>query len=220
MPEKQNHERLLTNIEARILGCLMEKQQTTPNTYPLTFNALANACNQKSNREPVMKLTPGEVEHSVKELDLRGLVRIDYGDRADRVSQRMNSNFGLDKQKQALLSVLMLHYPQTLSDLRRRTERIIEWTDNTEIELVLLEMMELEQPLIVLIPKAEGRREDRYAHTLCGEIDEKQLELIKSTQFQPKFNDLESGRLDQLEKRVEALEESIQKLLRNVHGIS
>lgn len=211
--EQQPLKAVMTDIEARILGCVMEKQLTTPNTYPLTFNALTNACNQKSNREPVMSLSPGEVEHTVKELDLRGLVRIDYGDRASRVSQRMNTTFQLDKQKQALLSVLMLHYPQTLNDLRRRTERMVEWSNTTEVELMLLEMMELEQPLIVLIPKGEGRREDRYAHTLCGAIDVKQLEMIKSTPSQHRAGEVDKERLEALEQRVEVLEKSLQALL-------
>ncbi|HFD12018.1 MAG TPA: DUF480 domain-containing protein [Crenotrichaceae bacterium] len=210
--EEQKPKQLLTHVEARIIGCLMEKQHTTPGTYPLTFNALTNACNQKSNRDPVMKLSPGEVEHTVKELDLRGLVRIDYGDRANRVSQRMSTTYDLDKNKQALLSVLMLHYPQTLGDLRRRTERIIDWADNTEIELILLELMELDQPLVVLIPKAEGRREDRYAHTLCGEIDAKQLEMIKTSPSHHS-SEIKSDRLEELELRVTALEMSMQKLL-------
>jgi uncharacterized protein YceH (UPF0502 family) len=160
-----------------------------------------------------MNLSPGEVEHTVKELDLRGLVRIDYGDRESRVSQRMNTTFQLDKQKQALLSVLMLHYPQTLNDLRRRTERMVEWSDTTETELILLEMMELEQPLIVLIPKGEGRREDRYGHTLCGAIDAKQLEMIKASPSQPHTNQVDMNRLEALEQRVEVLEKSLKALL-------
>ena len=204
---------VMTEIEARILGCLMEKQLTTPNGYPLTLNSLNNACNQKSNREPVMKLSPGEVEHTVKELDLRGLVRIDYGGRTDRVSHRMNATFNLDNKKQALFSVLMLHYPQTVNDLRRRTERMVDWSDTTEIELILLELMELETPQIVLIPKADGRREERYAHTFCGAIDEAQLEMIKTIQSQPRSNELENDRLESLEKRVDALEMTLQKLL-------
>jgi uncharacterized protein YceH (UPF0502 family) len=141
-------------------------------------------------------------------------VRIEYGDPASRVSQRMNTTFQLDKQKQALLSVLMLHYPQTLNDLRRRTERMVEWSDTTETELILLEMMELEQPLIVLIPKGEGRREDRYAHTLCGAIDAKQLEMIKAAApSQPRVSEADTNRLEALEQRVEALEKSLQVLM-------
>jgi uncharacterized protein YceH (UPF0502 family) len=213
--EQQPIKPVMTDIEARILGCVMEKQLTTPNVYPLTLNALCNACNQKSNREPIMNLSPGDVEHTVKELDLRGLVRIDYGDRADRVSQRLCATYKLDKQKQALLTVLMLHYPQTLNDLRRRTERMVKWSDITETELILLELMELEQPLIILIPRGEGRREDRYAHTLCGEIDAQQLEAIKaaSPRQYAAGSDVDNDRYDALEKRVTELEESLQKLL-------
>lgn len=217
--ESENHiKAVMTNIEARILGCLMEKQQTTPNTYPLTFNALTNACNQKTNRDPVMKLTPGEVEHTVKELDLRGLVRIDYGDRANRVSQRMTTTYHLDKKQQALMSVLMLHYPQTLGDLRRRTDRVIDWADNTEIELVLLELMEREQPLVQLIPKAEGRREDRYACTLCGEINDEILTLLKSTQSHSRSGEVDTDRFEELERRIVVLEKFMQTILESKPG--
>lgn len=212
MENERNTERILTDTEARILGCLMEKQLTTPNAYPLTFNALTNACNQKSNREPVMNLTPGEVEHTAKELDLRGMVRIDYGDRSDRVSQRFTNHYNLDKKQQAIMSVLMLHYPQTVNDLRRRTDRMVAWSDTTEIELSLLELQENDPALATLIPKAEGRREDRYAQTLCGEIDSTVLEQLKSSSSPSREQPIDRDRLEELEQRVAALEQIVYQL--------
>lgn len=205
----------MTKTEARILGCLMEKQLTTPNGYPLTLNALANGCNQKSNREPAMNLSPGEVEHTAKELDLRGLVRIDYGERTHRVSQRMTTTYKLDIKKQAILTVLMLHYPQTLSDIRRRSERMSEWSDNSEIELILLELIEQEPSLVILIPKGEGRREDRYTHTLCGKIDPKELEMTKSSSTPTSNRQLDNERLTKLEQRVAVLEEKLREKIAN-----
>lgn len=219
MIDNERHtERVLTDKEARIIGCLMEKQLTTPNAYPLTFNALTNACNQKSNREPVMNLAPGDVEHTAKELDLRGLVRIDYGDRSDRVSQRFTNHYSLDKKQQALMSVLMLHYPQTVNDLRRRTDRMVEWPDTSEIELSLLELQEHDQALVTLIPKAEGRREDRYAQTLCGEIDSTVQEQLKSAApASSREQSIDTDRLTELEQRVAALEQIVRQLQGNVN---
>jgi uncharacterized protein YceH (UPF0502 family) len=202
---------IMTKTEARILGCLMEKQLTTPNGYPLTLNALANGCNQKSNREPTMNLSPGEVEHTAKELDLRGLVRIDYGERTHRVSHRMTTTYMLDNKKQAILTVLMLHYPQTLNDIRRRSERMAEWSDNSEIELILLELIEQESPLVIMIAKGEGRREDRYTHTLCGKIDPRELEMTKSSSTPISSRQLDNDRLTELEQRVALLEEKLRE---------
>jgi uncharacterized protein YceH (UPF0502 family) len=201
----------MTKTEARILGCLMEKQLTTPNGYPLTLNALANGCNQKSNREPIMNLSPGEVEHTAKELDLRGLVRIDYGERTHRVSQRMTTTYQVDNKKQAILTVLMLHYPQTLNDIRRRSERMVEWSDNSEIELILLELIEQESPLVIMIAKGEGRREDRYTHTLCGKIDPRELEMTKSPSTPIPSRQQDNNRLTELEQRVAVLEEKLRE---------
>ncbi len=211
MEINQHLKATMTKTEARILGCLMEKQLTTPNGYPLTLNALANGCNQKSNREPTMNLPPGEVEHTAKELDLRGLVRIDYGERTHRVSHRMTTTYMLDTKKQAILTVLMLHYPQTLNDIRRRSERMAEWSDNSEIELILLELIEQESSLVILIPKGEGRREDRYTHTLCGKIDPGELELTKSSSTQSSSRQLDNDRLTELEQRVAVLEEKLRE---------
>jgi uncharacterized protein YceH (UPF0502 family) len=215
MELNQHLKATMTKTEARVLGCLMEKQLTTPNVYPLTFNALINACNQKSNRDPIMTLSPGEVEHTAKELDLRGLVRIDYGERTHRVSQRMSATYQLDDKKQAILTVLMLHYPQTLNDIRRRTERMVEWSDGSEIELILLEFIEQEPPLVMLIPKGEGRREERYAQTLCGKIDPNVLEMIKTLSTSPSSRQVDNDRLTELEKRVVVLEEALEKLQSN-----
>ncbi len=185
--------------------------------YPLTLNALANGCNQKSNREPIMDLLPGEIEHIAKELDLRGLVYIDYGERTLRVSQRMKATYLLDDKKQAILSVLMLHYPQTLNDIRRRSSRMVEWPDNSEseIELILLELIEQEPPLVVLIPKGDGRREERYTHTLYGKIDANELKMIKPSSTPTSSRQADNDRLAELEQRVAVLEETVKNLQSN-----
>ncbi len=213
----QQEKETMTKAEARVLGCLMEKQLTTPYVYPLTLNALANGCNQKSNREPIMDLSPGEIEHIAKELDLRGLVYIDYGERTLRVSQRMKATYLLDDKKQAILSVLMLHYPQTLNDIRRRSSRMVEWPDNSEseIELILLELIEQEPPLVVLIPKGDGRREERYTHTLYGKIDTDELKMIKPSSTPTSSRQADNDRLGELEQRVAVLEETVKNLQSN-----
>lgn len=163
-------ESMLTQVEARILGCLIEKQMMTPNSYPLTLNSLVLACNQKTSREPIMTLDPGEVGHTVKVLQQRQLISVvDYG-RVEKYDQRLAKRFDLDKKEQAVLCVLMLRSSQTLNELRTRTQRMVTFLSVEEVADTLEMLMSRETPLVVQRPRAAGRREDRYAHLLCGEI--------------------------------------------------
>ena len=120
---------LLTPIEARIVGCLMEKQRTTPEQYPLTLNALVSACNQKSSRHPVMQLDPGEVGRSVNRLRDRGLVHAGLASRTERYDHKMVGTYHLSREEQAVLAVLMLRGPQTLGELRTNSGRMAEFAD-------------------------------------------------------------------------------------------
>jgi uncharacterized protein YceH (UPF0502 family) len=186
----------------------MEKELATPDNYPLTINSLTLACNQKSNREPVMHLTQGEVGHTVNELADRDLVRVEYGERAHRVFQRMRSSFSLDRKQQAVLTVLMLRRPQTLNDIRVRTDRMGDFDGAEEILLILDDLMQRDPPLVLCLPHGAGRREDRYAHTLCGEV-----EMEKSERALPPLPDSEPGRIERLEERVAELESQLGALL-------
>ena len=154
--------------EARILACLMEKELTVPDSYPLTINSLVLACNQKSNREPVMKLTEGEVGHVARSLANRGYIRIQDSERARRVGHCMRQEFSLDKAEQALLAVMMLRAPQTLNELKTRTGRMAEFSDIDDVLLTLELLNEKPVKLMRHLPKGPGQREDRYTHLLCG----------------------------------------------------
>lgn len=204
---------LLSAIEARVLGCLIEKEATTPEQYPLTLNAIHLACNQKTNREPIMELSLGEVGHCMRQLDPRNLVRSQHGARAERYEHRFNTVFSLTKQQQALIGVLMLRGPQTLSELMTRTERLASFGDLDEVKHTLERLSQRENPLIERIPRASGQREDRYVHLLCGPVDHSQLPAAK-TLSTPSSNVLEE-RITQLEVRLAEVEQQLQNRLNN-----
>lgn len=190
----------LSHNEARVLACLMEKELTVPDSYPLTLNSLTLACNQKSNREPVMNLPEGEVGHLAKALMSRDLVKIEYGERAHRFEHNVRKSMIINKQQQALLTVLMLRDPQTLNDLKVRTKRMVEFEDNEAILETLESLNEFSEKRMQLLPKGPGQREDRYAHLLCGEV--KLASAIPAPAFTPPVDE---NKLDELNAKIEAL---------------
>jgi uncharacterized protein len=200
----------LSAIEARILGCLIEKEATTPEQYPLTLNAIHLACNQKTNREPVMELNIGEVGHCMRQLDPRNLVRSQHGSRAERYEHRVNTALSLTKQQQALLCLLMLRGPQTLSELMTRTERLASFSDLDEVRHTLDRLSQRDSPLIERIPRASGQREDRYMHLLCGPVDYSQLPAAK-VPAASSSSALEE-RIALLEERLARVEEELKSL--------
>jgi uncharacterized protein len=159
----------LTPLEARILASLMEKQRTTPDQYPLTLNALVLACTQKTSRDPVMSLEVGEVGHVVNTLRDRGLVYASFAGRTERYDHKMASSFRLDRQEQAVLCTLMLRGPQTLGELRINTGRMAEFTDLPAVAEAVRRLSTRDTPLVVQLAHLPGKREDRFAHLLCGE---------------------------------------------------
>ncbi|MGR9106522.1 MAG: YceH family protein, partial [Gammaproteobacteria bacterium] len=205
----------VTPQEARVLASLMEKQLATPKYYPLTPNALTQACNQKSSREPVMNLSEGEVRHILNLLEHRGLVKVDSGDRTYRISHRIKQHFDLERSELAVLTVLMLRYPQTLNDILRRTARMAEFSDADEVQLVVESLMDRDEPLVVLIPRGPGRREDRYWHTLCGPCKEEFLGPEKPESAKDAADD----RLARLEDRIEQLEYKMDEVLRELAAL-
>jgi uncharacterized protein YceH (UPF0502 family) len=205
--ETTEHEAYFTAKEARVIACLMEKQLTTPNNYPLSMNSLLLACNQKTNRVPVMNLTEGEVGHTVNQLENRNLVGVDYGGRANHVTHRVMTEFDIDRKQQAVLAVLMVREPVTLNDLKTKTGRMEDFADTNEVKAVVESLIERDWPLVIRIPKGPGSREDRYTHLLCGEVDVSTVvQAVKATSTQ-------ASRLDELEARVAELEAQIQTLL-------
>jgi uncharacterized protein YceH (UPF0502 family) len=162
---------VLDAVEARILGALVEKQATTPEAYPLTVNALQLACNQKNNREPVGAFEAGELGHALRNMEARGWVRSVHGARAQRWEHRFAQAFSLTLRQQALLSLLLMRGPQTLSELASRSERIADF-DGLDAVRDTLERLEQRRPaLAVRLGRAAGQREDRYMHLLGGPVD-------------------------------------------------
>jgi uncharacterized protein len=167
MPEKLNE------IEARILGSLVEKQLTTPEYYPLTLNSLVTACNQKNNREPVMALTEPEVSTALEELRDRNLVYVFYGStsRVPKYKHMLPSVYELEPDEVAVVAVLLLRGPQTLGEIRERSGRMHEFANLGETQETLDRLMRREDPLVLRLPVQPGRKEARFAHLLSGEID-------------------------------------------------
>ncbi len=163
---------LLTLLEARILGVLVEKEKTTPDAYPLTLNSLTAGCNQKSSREPVMNADESEVQSALKELRGRLLVLETYGasGRVLRYAQNFGKCYGLPMTSVALLSVLMLRGAQTVSELRANCERLYHFDDASSVEAYLEELAaRSNSALVARLPKQTGSREHRWAHLLCGQ---------------------------------------------------
>jgi len=151
--------------ECRILGCLLEKQLTTPNNYPLSLNALTQACNQKTSREPLMNLTEDNVGHIARSLIEFGWVIIQNSGRTQRIEQRATQKLKLTSQQQAVLAVLLLRHPQTLKELKSRTERMADFSSVTEIETLLESWINQEAALVIKLAPNAGQREARYYHT-------------------------------------------------------
>lgn len=211
--QEQVEKNFFTAIEARIIAALMEKHLTTPNNYPLTMNSLKNACNQKSNREPVMNLSEGQIGHVINELVERKLAGLEYGDRANKITHRVCTELDIDRKQQAILTVLLLRKPQTLNDIKTRTARMVDFANIDEVHNTINSMIEREKPLAILIPKGSGRREDRYAHTLCGEIKIEETTTNTVTEATAiKMPAIENDRLDALEARIAVLEEKLNLL--------
>ncbi len=201
-------EAFFTSKEARVIACLMEKQLTTPNNYPLSMNSLLLACNQKTNRVPVMNLTEGEVGHTVSQLENRNLVGVDYGGRANHVTHRVMTEFNIDRKQQAILAVLMVREPITLNDIKTKTGRMEDFSGVEDVLSVVDSLMDRDEPLVIRIPKGPGSREDRYTHLLCGDVD-----VTTVVQQVKKPTSTQASRIDELESRVEKLEAQIQALL-------
>lgn len=165
---------VLTLLEARILGVLVEKEKTTPDTYPLTLNSLTAGCNQKSSRDPVMNASESEIQAALEELRGRALVLETYGasGRVLRYAQNFGKCYGLPLASVALLSILMLRGAQTVSELRANCERLYHFDDASSVEAYLEELAARGGGVLVTkLPKQPGSREHRWTHLLCGQLD-------------------------------------------------
>lgn len=196
----------LNAVEARVLGALIEKDLTTPEYYPLSLNALMNACNQKSSRDPVVSYSEDIVEQACDALRGKGLALVHSGSRAVKYSHRLSERFNFGRRDLPLLCVLLLRGPQTLGELRTRTERMHEFSDLDEVEHVLQQMAERETGALVRrMPPQPGMKEQRWAHLLYGEPALEQL----STQVPAGPADGRPDRITLLENEVAALKQEI-----------
>ena len=207
---------LLSNIEARILGCLIEKEATTPDAYPLTVNNVVMACNQKTARHPVMALELGAVHHALRQMEVRGLVRSQHTARAERYMHRFEMVYGLTPPQTALMSLLMLRGPQTLHELYGRSERLATLESAEEVGHVLERLMQKEPALVAVIPRKSGQREDRYRQLLVpgDSIDDTDDEAPNGTSTEPGAPSLRE-RIMTLEAKVDALEAQLATLVPN-----
>ena len=162
---------ILNDVEARIIGSLIEKEKTTPDYYPMTVNALVNACNQKSNREPVVAYDDRIVESALEALrEKKFACRVTGSDmRVPKHKQIFTQVYDFSQPEIAIVCVLLLRGPQTLGEIRGRTGRIYEFKDLMEVEAILQGLISREVPLVVKLPKQQGR-DPRYAHLFCGEV--------------------------------------------------
>jgi uncharacterized protein YceH (UPF0502 family) len=202
----------LEGIQARVLGVLMEKQQTTPDAYPLTLNSLVIGCNQKTSRDPVTHYTSGDIQHCLRELADNNLVHIDPSGRADRFAQRLTNELGIDRAKQALLNVMLLRGAQTTHELLTRTQRMHSFDTDQEVEAILDELCQQSPPMVQRIAKQTGQRDDRFVHLLSGEPD---LTAIASKRSQNSVTvSLQSNeQIEALEGRIAELEEKVNFLI-------
>lgn len=208
VPEETNEETqeaMLTPLEARILGSLMEKQLTTPDVYPLTLNSLQLACNQKTNREPVMNLSESEIQHCLYGLQDRKLVEFDYGSRATKFNQRLARTLHFDKPEQAIFCIMLLRGPQTINELFTRTKRMYEFKGLNDIEQLIASLLGKYTPLIVKMPPQSGQREARYMHLLCGKPE--------AASFNTEVSAIKDETIDNLIARVEELEKQVAWLM-------
>jgi len=162
----------LTRTETRVLGCLVEKDLATPEYYPLTLNALTNACNQKSNRDPLMQLEETDVVRALDNLRRKQLAHQSAeGVRAAKYCHNLEGLLRLDPEEQAILAELLLRGPQTVGELRNRAERMCALGDLQAVEELLHNLADREIPLVMRLPRQPGRKEHRYTHLLAGEPD-------------------------------------------------
>jgi len=203
----------LTPVQVRILGCLMEKERTTPDNYPLTLNALMSACNQTTNRHPVSKLEEATVSNAL--LNLRGLnlVRIVYSrsNRADRFRQVLDENLGLDGGEAAAVCLLMLRGPQTASELRARSERLHPFADQDEVDDALGRLGRREEPLVARLERQPGQKENRWAQLLGGELPGAEAPSLVATTMSPSAAPASSIGVPTSE-RVAALETALEEI--------
>ena len=208
---------VLSEVQARVAGCLIEKEITTPEYYPLSLNALVNACNQKSSRDPVMELSERDVRSALTDLEDAGLVRVLADARVPKFEHRMRDALGgpnLRRDETAVLCLLLLRGPQTPAELRARADRLYSFDDTPAVQSTLERLAAREEPMVRVLARQPGSREARWYHLLSGEVPES---LVAAPTSAPNVRRGPEGeellqRVATLEERVRALEERLERL--------
>jgi uncharacterized protein YceH (UPF0502 family) len=212
---------LLTAAQARVLGALVEKEATTPDYYPLSLNALVNACNQRSNREPVMDLDEEDVRQALHGLQDHGLAGPARGSdsRVTKYEHWLGEVFNFTRAETALLCVLLLRGPQTPGELRGRTERIHRFDEIGDVLAGLQRLMEREPPLAAVLPRQPGTKESRYAHLLSGAVEAAAAGVSESADAGDTAAAGQDERIAQLESAVSDLRQEVAALRQKIDGL-
>jgi uncharacterized protein len=213
----------LSALEARVIGCLIEKQITTPDHYPLSLNALVNACNQKSNRDPLMEVDEATIQGSVDQLARKHFVieKSGFGSRVPKYQHRFcNTEYGtlkLTAQELAIVCELLVRGPQTPGELRTRASRMASFSEVGQVEAALESLRTREDgPFVVRLPREPGRRDSRYAHLFSGAVAVAAIEDEPQTVASPNVSAETPSRLDRLEEQVRRLREELDDMKRRI----
>jgi len=196
---------VLSGEQVRVLASLMEKHLATPKNYPLTPNSLTLACNQKSNRHPVMTMDEGKVVNIAQQLNKLGYVSIDYGDRITKFSHRVPGKLEVTRAQQGVLAILMLREPLTLNDIKARTEKTVGFESLDQVQETISQLMTRDRVLVTELPVSAGQREVRYTHLLSGEPDLSALHASSARVSKPS----QAEKIAELESRIERLEAAL-----------
>jgi uncharacterized protein YceH (UPF0502 family) len=215
---------ILTSDEARVIGCLLEKSVVTPDQYPLTLNALVNACNQKSSRDPVVTFEPGTVQRTIRDLEVKHFVRSNenFKSRVEKYTHRFCntpfSDYQFDPPQFAIVCLLLLRGPQTPGELRARSGRLHSFDDNATVLDALTSLTELDgNPLLVKLPRSPGRKDAEYMHLFCGPID---VEAHTSQVLQAQSDrSPERASVSDLTQRVSVLEAEVSELQKALESL-
>jgi uncharacterized protein YceH (UPF0502 family) len=208
----------LSDVEIRVLGALVEKETTTPEYYPLSLNALVNACNQKSNRDPVMTLDEDAVRAGIRSLTEHALVRSASGDsRVAKFEHRLNELYNFHRHEMAVLCVLMLRGPQTPGELRTRCERMYAFEDLDAVHAALNLLMRRDPPLTKVLPRQPGTKESRYMHLLSGDVAPQAL--AEDTAMASDAGEHSASVVSTLGERIREVEQEVSELRRELETL-
>ncbi len=201
---------VLTDDEVRVLGCLMEKEMATPDTYPLSLNGLTNACNQKSNRNPVVSFDEQTVVYALNGLQERNLSRQSNVSRVAKYEQIFSKEFNFVAREQAIICVLLLRGPQTIGEVRSRTGRLYAFRALDEAQETMNSLEEMK--MVVKLPRQPGRKESRYAHLLSGEPEDATVATVPRPEAATVIVRKENDRMQELQEQVDGLRQELEGL--------